>query len=340
MAKRIIYLHIGSEKTGTTAIQNFINKNRNQLKNEGIHTLQPKMTINGNCREFAATFTDPENINDDYFIIKNFIKTEDICEWQKKNKEKYQRFFQKSNENFLISSEHISSRISPKQHLELKHFCMNIFDKVVIIYYIRNPIDYAISQYSNIVKFGGTTESLPGPKEFENQCNHKKKIGSLEEIYGKGNLIIRRYGKEFFINNNSYDDFLDALRLNKKGFTYPKKIFHNPGLTNFSRMMLIEINKILPFYINGKYNRARKEIERYFEDYFLEGSRFYPVKEMVDLYYSYYEESNEWVLKNYFNESDTLFNNSVKNSNNTYSHIQKTDVEELAKFIVSIWNKN
>src|SRR5438270_311818 len=50
--KRVCFLHIGTEKTGTTSIQNFLSKNRSHLKKQEI--IYPRIPGNQSHRDLTV----------------------------------------------------------------------------------------------------------------------------------------------------------------------------------------------------------------------------------------------------------------------------------------------
>ena len=325
---------MGSEKTGTTFIQSTLNFNKKSLLDNGFSFPPSNMTIDGNFRVFAAAFTNPDNNDDDFFIAKNLSDKKSVLKWQNEARESIAKLFAESSGNMIISSEHLSSRLGQNEHKELNKFCLNYFDEIKIIYFIRNQFDLAISQDSNMVKFGKNTTQLAEPERFEIVGNYKRFIQILEICYGKENLNIRIYKK-----NSLLKIFLKCLNLNN----FEPKINEeraNQSLTNFSRAILVEINNILPFYVDGKVNKERKDIERYIEKRFPRGNKFLPPRAKKRLFLEHFEDSNKWVKDRYFPNQDVLFEANLDyKPNNQIKDITKDDVKDISEFIVELWKQ-
>lgn len=137
-----LILHIGSEKTGTTYIQSFLNKNYDLLKSYNI------IYLNRDTHPafFSKPFDSHKNHNQFSFVKSNLQSLRCFLNGQKT---KY------SESDFIISSEYFSSRIRSHRDLTVaKQFFEDIFEHVIIIGYFR-PIESLInSSILELIKSG------------------------------------------------------------------------------------------------------------------------------------------------------------------------------------------
>lgn len=147
-----LFLHIGSEKTGTTAIQHFLAMNRECLASQGI--IYPTIGFSdiahfslvapfhgldqeGRPLEFAPP--------GEYLAEKEWAPVKEI-------------FDSHSDVSVILSAEHFSSRLRAKGIGALANVvswaCSGA--KVTILYYVRRQDEYFQSAYSTYVKTGGT----------------------------------------------------------------------------------------------------------------------------------------------------------------------------------------
>ena len=154
--KKLI-LHIGTEKTGTSTIQKFLGLNRAELLHQGFRV--PISTRENNFGEnqrwFPALFY-PIEFSDD-FITNEFGDNANLRRKRILNKlEEFKNEIVKTNaKNYIISSEHLSSRLKDVNSITtLKEVMLDLFDDIEILLYIRNPINHAISQISTEAKSG------------------------------------------------------------------------------------------------------------------------------------------------------------------------------------------
>jgi hypothetical protein len=179
-----IFLHIGMDKTGTTAIQSFFNKNRALLKTKGL--LYPETGENRVAHyELSGSlgfFHGKKNIFPDPSTLSEKIATE-ISEF----------------ETIIFSSEFfmIPANIQP-----VKHFFSDYDTKIII--YLRRHDTWWESVYNQAVK---TVVLPPWGRGFENYMNfqnrkHSKRgkyrnlVDMWANSFGKENIIVRPYEKQ------------------------------------------------------------------------------------------------------------------------------------------------
>lgn len=145
-----IYLHIGTQKTGTTTIQKMLTKNHDMLKNNSI--LYPK-SLEQNTSQWSIAFLGYNDVKDDYFCIKNNIYNNDSLEQKQKqiltNLE--DEINKNTCENIIISSEHIHSRLNKEELIKLKNNLKSINFK-------KSEIENDILQKIELNKGGGNKD--------------------------------------------------------------------------------------------------------------------------------------------------------------------------------------
>ena len=180
-----LFLHIGTEKTGTTAIQDFIRNNTNKLKQSGLVPLKTFLQNENNLNSRLLTYLF-ENESD--YILDDRIPVPKNKEDSKKLFEsilkKELEPFQSQNCNFLMSSEQLSSRLQNQyQVLKLKTFLEKFFNEVEIIIYIREQTSMVKSAYYTSLIAG----YIPYFHEF---INIHIKLSNLRYNY---NLMIKQW---------------------------------------------------------------------------------------------------------------------------------------------------
>jgi len=164
-----LFLHIGTEKTGTTSIQNSLVRNSNLLEDSGIHVLKACGT--GNMRALPAICMQIDKF-DDYF------KSKSIDTIEKKEAHSREILAKMSSEiealpshihTVVISSEHFHSRLfSQKEVLRVAEVLGEFFSEIHVVCYIREQVAMCISHYSTAVKTGYRS---PLRDFIESRCN-------------------------------------------------------------------------------------------------------------------------------------------------------------------------
>ncbi len=184
MPKKIV-LHIGSEKTGTTYLQNFCSLNRDKLLNEGVY--YPKTNFGEHAQfSLVAALHELDHGKPLEFSPPGEYTVE--SEWLPLIKECNTRT---DIHTVVLSVEHFSSRLREKGLSELNRL-LNLFEgyEVEVLYFFRRQDDYFESWYSTHVKAGGKS--------------------SLEEAYNS--LLMNRwfYDNAFIISK--WEEYINGAK--------------------------------------------------------------------------------------------------------------------------------
>ena len=143
-----LVLHIGTEKTGTTTIQNFLKANRDQLRRQSVYVSKDLMIPSGNQRWLAALAYNATRIDE-------LISTQGYRSKAERDQDMVNRYeclkleIEASTSDckrWIISSEHLQSRLTTDEEIHrLYQLLKELFNEITIVLYIRNPVDTAIS---------------------------------------------------------------------------------------------------------------------------------------------------------------------------------------------------
>lgn len=199
---KTIYLHIGTHKTASTALQTFFWKNRELLLQEDI---QPINAIEGH--KFYSCFLW-------HHPWRAFLNAEtDRTQWTEAFLEKLQN----SNADKILISSEFFSVLNKDLIGKLRHLFRSYHVKIIC--YVRRQDLWLESFYQEIVKaepvfsppFDRWLELLPPfPTSI---CNSYDMLKNWAEIFGKENLTVRPFEKQQLKNGDVFDDFLSLLGL-------------------------------------------------------------------------------------------------------------------------------
>jgi hypothetical protein len=183
---KIVYLHIGIHKTGTTFLQNVLSENRDKLIKNGYyypvsaipnssfpgHHFLPR-ALSQNIDKFDKISTKKTNfqtweklleeINDHKISNKIIISAEDFC---------------------LLSSDEI---------LKLQEYFSGFSVKIIV--YLRRQDEFLLSLYSELVKKGYYKSIEVAFNEYSDRFNYFKLLDRWKSVFGKENLRIGIYQK-------------------------------------------------------------------------------------------------------------------------------------------------
>ena len=145
--KKRLFVHVGTEKTGTTSIQDFIAGHKKQLKRQGLTFLE------------AGTES-----NHHYWLAKalgfRFAPKPVDEEKESRALSECRAFMDKHPEDdLLLTSEHFDFNPNPEN---IKRF-VDFFEdyEVTVVLFLRDQISYCQSLYAEHIKWGGLlAESL------------------------------------------------------------------------------------------------------------------------------------------------------------------------------------
>ncbi|WP_157978183.1 hypothetical protein [Helicobacter burdigaliensis] len=127
----------------------------------------------------------------------------------------------------------------------------------------------------------------------------------LTNVFGKDNLIVRLFDKNEFKDGDLLKDFVDAIGLGwDENFIIPEN--QNEALDLLGMKLQHSLNKIFRGWMEPNRVLMRGLSQKHFSSNDKE-LKFSPPKEILQSYIDYFEESNEWVRKEFFPHKERLF---------------------------------
>ncbi len=310
-------LHIGLEKTGTTSIQHCLAKNRKQLKSQGI--LYPASLGDLGHIELTAYAADEEKICD----IRTGLGIKSPKEVLRFRQNVYAQLEREISGGsyglLLLSNENLSSRLHQESELRrLEQFIRAFCDNITVYVYLRRQSDLYNSAISTAIKSNSSTVTnvmtLPDFESdvFQNRYNYLKLLQRWEKIFGRENIVVRRYGENVLYNNNVVEDFLTVLKLD---LVCETRIYANKSMYKEKLLFLYNLNKYFPRIKQRKINPFHKHILDAI-DCIKEDAPAFEVS-MSDSIDEYFYESNNKLAAIYFNQEELFCKKtSVEEKNN------------------------
>lgn len=297
-----LFLHIGTEKTGSTAIQRFLSKHSSSLAQAGLHV--PQCLGHPEHWRFPLLFY-ADDQNDD-LTERAGLQQLSLSQRHDALRELRQsldlELASASAPAWVISSEHIHSRLLHRSAgMEaLVSFLKVRFSRVNVIIYLREPLDAALSLWSTAVRNGASLVDLPLPKPgyWQHLCDHRSTVQRLEHWF-PGQFSLRLYIPSEWPDRDVVGDFIDALALPRSLLqrTVPSRA--NRSLSWLSLRLLARLNRRSP--------KPPHELVVAIRDAF---DHYPPPRASRDqelAYSSAYQESNNWVCAHYFPNRRELF---------------------------------
>ncbi len=210
---KVLYLHIGTPKTATTAIQRFCMDNR-----EAFHSYGYDYPM------FEVEYANTGKWRNGHFLLGNmnqaswdFAADEKIC---RENFEQIQEKFE-VYDNIILSDEGVWNhgfKCSGMCWDQIqKELAKNLFT-VKIVVYLRRQDEFVYSWWNQIVKAGLRKTSVITWEEMIKrlpvvQLDYYKTLEKIAGIVGKENIIVRRYDRSRFSEGLIQKDFIQTIGL-------------------------------------------------------------------------------------------------------------------------------
>lgn len=332
-----VYLHIGTPKTGTTALQNFLPANRELLEKNGICYADLGYQYPGIGKYRNAHFLVAAQFDEN----KKRMYEKEREDWEN-GLDAVQRLAA-DFPRIILSDEGIWQGSQNRENFwaDLREgFAKRGLEVRIIVYFRRQDL-WVQSHWAQKVKEGasfGFQEYLQSPVYLNYPLDYYQYMSMLAGLFGKEALIIRVYEKEQYrgAEQNIYSDFLDifGLRLSD-GFAVEQAVYNTSLGGNYLELRRrLNVNPKL----RSNTNIISKSIKAVQDEKAADGSlreAAYFAPGQVFEFLKKYEESNASVAREFLGREDgRLFCAQVKDVPKvTYSDAELLDdlIEICAK---------
>lgn len=249
-------VHIGTEKTGSSSIQQFMHMNKSTLAELGFLYVYNPGRID--YRDISAFCMNQGRV-DDYLGRKRVITSSQRAEFDKNFLSDFHRQMGAATEHIhtvIISSEHFSSRLHDLEEIErLKLLLSEYASQVKIVCYIRDQTGKICSQYSTRIKGGGKVKfgDFFAAYLHKQDCRdlYDSKFESWGEVFGRENLNVRLFDKSYFNGGTLLSDFARQLSggIDEDLIIPPK--YKNQALSSRGCEWLRRLNYLFPKRVRG-----------------------------------------------------------------------------------------
>ena len=252
-----IWLHIGTEKTGTTSIQSFLKNNRDALVQLG--TVVPVSA--GRQNHLALTGYAQADATIDDVRIAHAVRTPDeVPPYRARVEQELFAELADVKGQVVLTNEHLSSRLRTRPEIaRLKVLLDRIAPRTTVVVYLRNQVDFLASWYSTSVKAGSILPMVrPLPLTVAEMMDYAKLLADWSAVFGRDNVVARRFVTADFPDGDLIADFAGVIGLDAAGLPRPERL--NEALDVECLAFLRQFNRHVPRIENGRLNPLRKPI--------------------------------------------------------------------------------
>ncbi|MCD4697087.1 MAG: hypothetical protein K8S16_12695, partial [Bacteroidales bacterium] len=337
--KTDLILHIGTEKTGTTTIQEFLHLNRKLLANNGFYF--PKSIGMRNHRPLATWCLSDKRI-DNFLRMNNLTETTRREKWKEDFINQFEEELSGLNpeiKQVIISSEHFSSLLKQPGELEtLKYLLDKWFKNIWIIVYLRRQDGLLISRYSTACRTGIVSKNiLQDPSKLQSFFNYHYLLNNWSRIFGKENIFPAIFEKSMFYNSDLLSDFVCRCGLpDDLNYTIPKN--KNESLSETAQEVAQLFNRKFPVDSTSipikELQKIRKEIiESVNANY--PGSCKKSLRNEVAAFYKYFDKSNDQVAREWFGREKIFSEDFSMYSESTSNKVPVWDYEQILNEVIN-----
>jgi hypothetical protein len=277
------WIHIGMHKTGSTSIQVSLAKERD-LADWKYIKVEGRRNMGGVL--YAMFASDPTRY---HWFQKQGRTSADIVAEGARLREELGREIQKSPESNLVISGESLTLIDEKGLVEMDAFLRNFFDEIRVIGYVRPPIGFKVSFFQQRVKHSNCDFDF---NDF--QLQYRKRFKKFDDIFGRENVLLRKFEPETFRNGCIVMDFCDQIGMAAPDASEIERI--NESLCREACGILYAYRKFGPSYGVGK--DVIKENKRLLAPLLkMQGSKFIVASSLVKKSIQSEYKDHKWMEK-------------------------------------------
>ncbi len=257
-----IYLHIGTEKTGTTSVQDMGRLNREALKRSGV--LYPAAPGDQNHQRLTVFAATPSDLSHSLAVVEGLGAPAALAEFMANFIADLAREITASGcKTVLMSGEHLSSRLKTAGEVKRLIDALKPLARTIkVIMYVRPQHELALSAYSTAIKSGNEAdleERIPRNDKYH-FFNYMLPLTLWSNELGDDNIIVRVYHRKALEAGDVVVDILKVIGIDAAacGIDLPQE--QNTRLDGDGVFFLRLFNRYVPYLSDTGINPDRADV--------------------------------------------------------------------------------
>lgn len=301
-----IVLHIGTEKTGSTTLQHFLDANQQVLRELDICV--PK-SVAGNHLWLTAAALDDDKLTDTLRLLYGINDSQSLENFRR---DVIDDSFMEcvGAKRAILSNEHCSSRLLSYEELSRLHDMLaRLTDDIKVVLYLRRQDEFLLSTYSTSVRSGETAHlEIPTEDIIRTRYDYSTLIRRWRDVFGPS-VIVRIFDRSTLIEGDIVADFLSVIDVDRHQFVRVPDT--NGQLTALQLEFLRRLNEHLPLLEDGQLSPYRFSLAELVDKLPRHGPRLsLPHSDLVP-FMERFKEGNGWIADTFFHgrqpSGDPLF---------------------------------
>ncbi len=205
-----VVLHLGTDKTGTTAIQQLFRHNRRRLVERGV--LYPRSP--GKVRHLGLSlYARPDKV---LLESRDWLRGDhtDPAVFRRRLRRRLRREVDQSGAASMVLSDEALYRMTSESLTRLRGLVAPIARRLRVVVYLRRQDDHLVSRYQQAVKVG-QAEPLDvwARRDFTNLYDFAGRVETWRGALRPTDLVVRPFEPSRFHGGSLVEDFADAAGL-------------------------------------------------------------------------------------------------------------------------------
>jgi hypothetical protein len=329
-------IHIGTEKTGSTSIQSFLDVNRTSLVDQGVYILESPGDINQLGLAAYCIDDQPDQQQQALLNLLSIHDPEKHHKWKARFKEKVIKELKTLPEDcrVIFTTEHFHSRVKkPEEVNSLLSLLEPYFGEYRVLAYLRRQDLLATSLFNEAIKMGNSNYSIIPDRTTESShfYNYFNFLKLWEGVFGRASIEAKFFETEKFYKNDLVEDFSSTCKIDTSSCI--KLESSNESLSKEQQVLLVEFNRAIKSIAYK--NNIQKDLRRFVVDELLakpQGKGLTASPQQSERFLKIFEVSNNQLF-------DTYFNGQRFNSDYSHDYVRPEDIPINKDLLLSLIRK-